>query len=105
MTFLKFAPTVRVPKTVIIAAAAINSANVLGFSGEILITSGNDSTHMKGSKHYSDEALDFRTKSLSKADKHLFKDTLATRLGKGYDLVLEDEDGPNEHLHVEYDPK
>jgi hypothetical protein len=105
MAFVKFAGSVKVPKTVIIACAAINTFNVLGFSTELLITSGNDGVHMRGSKHYEDAALDFRTKTLSKNDKHLFKDTLAQRLGVGYDLILEDEDGPNEHLHVEYDPK
>lgn len=105
MAFLKFTGSVVVPKTTIIAAAAINSFNVLGFSVDLFVTSGNDGVHMRGSKHYSDEALDFRTKTLSKTDKHLFKDTLTQRLGKGYDLVLEDEGGPNEHLHVEYDSK
>jgi hypothetical protein len=105
MSFLKFAGSVKVPKTTIIAAAAINSFNVLGFSVDLFVTSGNDGVHMRGSKHYEDAALDFRTKNLSKSDKHLFKEMLAQRLGKGFDLVLEDEDGPNEHLHVEYDPK
>ena len=30
---------------------------------------------------------------------------VATNLGPDFDVVLEDKDGPNEHLHVEYDPK
>lgn len=105
MAFLKFTGSVVVPKTTIIAAAAINSINFLGISTDLFITSGNDGVHMRGSKHYEDAALDFRTKNLSKIDKYRFKSTLAERLGKGYDLVLEDEGGPNEHLHVEYDSK
>jgi hypothetical protein len=105
MSFIKFTGSVVVPKTVVIACAAINSFNVLGFSVDLFVTSGNDGVHMRGSKHYDNEALDFRTKNLSKSDKHLFKTTLKGRLGKGYDLVLEDEDGPNEHLHVEWDPE
>lgn len=103
--YLKFAGNVVVSKATIIAAAAINSANVLGFKLDLWITSGNDGVHMRGSKHYEDAALDIRTKNLSKTDKHLLKDTIKSRLGRDFDLVLEDEDGPNEHLHVEYDPK
>lgn len=105
MAFVKFAGSVKTPKTVIICAAAINTFNVLGFAVDLFVTSANDGTHMRDSKHYSDEALDFRTKTLSISDKHLFKTTLAQRLGKGYDLVLEDEGGINEHLHVEWDPQ
>ena len=105
MAYLKFLGSVRVPKTVIIAAAAINSINSLGIVTDLVITSGNDGVHMRGSKHYTDEALDFRTKNLSMIDKYRLTTTLAIRLGKGYDLVLEDKDGPNEHLHVEWDPK
>lgn len=103
MAYLKFTGSVVVPKTVIIAAAAINTANVLGLAGDLFVTSGNDSVHMRGSKHYTDEALDLRTHNLTPAEKHLFKTTIQTRLGKDYDVILEDEGGPNEHLHVEYD--
>ncbi len=102
---LKFKDSVHVPRTVLIAIAAINAANALKFEGEMWITSGNDSIHMQGSKHYSDEALDFRTHQLPTAQKHAWKDEIARRLGKGYDLLLEDENGSNEHLHVEWDPK
>lgn len=105
MAYLKFLGSVVVPKTVIIAAAAINSINSLGIVTDLYVTSGNDGVHARGSKHYTDEALDFRTKNLSTIDKFRFRTMLAVRLGKGYDLILEDENGPNEHLHVEFDPK
>lgn len=104
MAFLKFKSGVVVSRQVILAAGIINAANQLGLIDDITITSGNDSTHMKGSKHYSDEALDVRTKTLTTDQKHLLKDTVKARLGPGYDVVLESEGGSNEHLHVEYDP-
>lgn len=70
----------------------------------MLVTSGNDSRHRDGSAHYKDGALDFRTKHLTPAEKHWLRDKVAERLGPLYDVILEDEGGPNEHLHVERDP-
>ena len=105
MSLLKFKSTVIVPRTVIIAAALINAANVLGLTVDMLVTSGNDSTHMPGSAHYKDEALDFRTKHLTPESKHALVTQVKARLGSSFDIILEDENGPNEHLHCEYDPK
>lgn len=103
MALLKFKSGVVVSQQAVLAAAIINAANQIGLTQDIVITSGNDSTHMKGSKHYSDEALDVRTKTLTPEQKHLFKATVKTRLGAGYDVILESEGGPNEHLHCEHD--
>lgn len=100
--YLKFKPGVVVPKTVVIAAAAINAANQLGLQGDLTVTSGNDSTHMRGSKHYTDEALDFRTHLLPDGTKFAFRDAVKLRLGSNYDVLLEDYTGPNEHLHIEH---
>ena len=84
MSYLKFKAGVVVPRVTIIAAALINAANSLGFDVDMLVTSGNDGEHIEGSKHYVDEALDFRTKHLSPKDKR--------------NLTAE-------HLHIEWDPK
>ena len=105
MSLIKFKSSVLVPRTVIIAAAAVNAANVLGFTETMFVTSGNDSIHSRGSKHYTDEALDFRTHHLSTAKKHAWKVEIKRRLGKSFDVILEDEGQPNEHLHVEWDQK
>jgi hypothetical protein len=88
----------------IIAAAVVNAANVLGLP-DMLVTSGNDSTHMKGSKHYSDEALDFRTKHLTPDQKYQLVAAVRKRLGNGYDVILESERRANEHLHIELDAR
>ena len=61
MMLLKFKDGVVVSKQAIIAAATINAANVLGLEGHLVVTSGHDSVHGPHSKHYTDEALDFRT--------------------------------------------
>ncbi len=103
MAILKFTNNTVVPKTVIIAVALINAANVLDFP-DMWVTSGNDSVHMKGSKHYTDEALDFRTHHLPKGDAEVLKISVQQRLGRDYQCILEDLGGPNEHLHIEFDP-
>lgn len=105
MSFIKFLAGVNVSKQTIIACAGINAANEIGLPVPLEVTSGNDRTHKRGSKHYTDEALDFRTKTMSTQHKHAFVEVLKRRLGPDYDVILEDENGPNEHCHAEYDPK
>lgn len=66
----------------------------------IVITSGRDGTHMRGSKHYVGQALDVRTWTVPE-DKHgLLVASLKDGLGPDYDVVLE-----KTHIHMEYDPK
>ena len=48
------------PPSLVIACAAANVAEQLGLP--MTITSGNDSTHKVGSFHYSNRALDLRTR-------------------------------------------
>jgi len=102
MAQIKLKPTVVVPKVVIIACAVINAANALDLP-DMLVTSGNDSAHMAGSRHYRDQALDFRTHHLTNPQKLALVDEVIRRLGDAYDVILENIDEPNEHLHVEYD--
>lgn len=71
------------------------------FNVELVITSANDGKHMNGSKHYTGEALDLRTRDLHNYDhKVTFTKMIADELGNGFDCVLE-----SDHLHVEYDPE
>lgn len=63
-----------------------------------MITSTYDGIHMKGSKHYTHEAIDLRKWDMTrpiattKALKHV--------LGKDYDVILKET-----HIHIEYDKK
>jgi hypothetical protein len=105
VSFLKIKAGAIVSRQVIIAAAVVNAANGLGLEADILITSGRDGTHRADSKHYFDQALDFRTKTLDMKQKHDRLAAVKKRLGAGYDVLLESLGTPNEHLHCEWDPK
>ena len=73
-------------------------------SASCTITSANDGQHSEKSLHYSGNALDFRTKDYF-GDKRMLVNAVRKALGPEFDVVFEDEGTPNEHLHVEYDPK
>ena len=68
---------------------------------DTIITSANDSSHMKASLHYKGKALDFRIKhvKLIKDRQAIFQE-LRTTLKK-YDVLWEGKGTPNEHLHIE----
>lgn len=77
----------------------------LNLGAQCVITSANDSKHKSNSKHYSDEAIDIRSKHLpSEVNKTQVIDKLRDLLGNGYDIILEAEGTPNEHIHCEFDP-
>ena len=71
---------------------------------ECVITSANDSKHSDASLHYKGCALDFRTHNYSN-DKGELRDRIKAALGQDFDVVLEAVGTPNEHLHLEWDPK
>ena len=88
-----------------IAAGCYGLVNV----DEMVVTSCNDSTHRRGSLHYSGNAVDLRTKSIKSTSVPVLLDHLKHALGVDFDVVLEsfhmNDRKPNEHLHVEYQPK
>ena len=86
------------PRLLIIAAALANISESLGV--EYVITSGTDGKHMKGSKHYTGEALDVRTSSLDNDEIDDVIDALRVKLGRNYDVLFE-----TNHIHIEYDKK
>jgi len=65
---------------------------------EIIITSGNEGIHKKGSKHYDGEAFDIRTYHLSKSEISQFQSYFRKRCDSCFDLVIE-----KDHAHIEYD--
>ena len=84
---------------------------------ELGITSCNDSKHGYGSKHFSGEAFDTRTKHIGNAMmqavfgldalavKRRITDAIAKSLGAEFDVVFELVGLPHEHIHVEFHPK
>lgn len=68
-----------------------------------VITSGNDSTHKEGSKHYLDLAIDLRSKHLLDSfQKQMVYKMLVEALGPHYLVLFESEGKDNEHFHVGY---
>jgi hypothetical protein len=65
--------------------------------------------HMKGSKHYEGQAIDIRSRNIPQNERYLILShavkSLAKYHGKDYYLFLEAKGTPNEHYHLEYDPK
>lgn len=93
------------PKSLVILAAVANAAHAREI--DVTVTSGNDSRHMDGSRHYQDRALDVRSKApfTTLADKRQFLAEVLARLGPDYQGLLEAAGTPNEHFHIEHDPK
>lgn len=103
---IHFKPGVRIgglkPQMLIALRVVEDQMNLL--QCDTIVTSANDSQHMHGSKHFIGSALDFRTKHTGRGK--AVSDAIRKELGPmGFDVILEDLGGQNEHLHIEYDPK
>ena len=85
------------PRNLVIAAAIANVGEILGLG--MVITSGTDGIHKKGSKHYTGEALDLRISNIPPALIQKVIVNLQKRLGDGYQVIRE-----HDHIHIEYDP-
>ena len=72
------------------------------YSKQAIITCGLDGKHMPGSKHYTGEALDLRTRHLDMRLRPVLAEDYSKALGPQYDVVLEDNPP---HIHVELDIK
>ncbi len=78
---------------------------------EVEITSGNDGRHSLTSLHYDDNAVDIDTQDAGKAaewtDQHkvVIRNEIKERLGLDFDVILEGVGTPNEHLHIEKQPR
>ncbi len=99
-SYLKFKGNVRCPQSAIIMAACHNARVQLGFPGDTYVTSMNDSVHMRGSFHYLDRAVDFRTRDLTPDQIKRWAAVSQERLGRDYQVLVE-----TDHMHVEHDPK
>ena len=73
-----------------------------GFPTNLTITSINDSKHMEGSRHYTDEAIDIRSHNFEdEAQKLNFILRFGDLLGPKFTILLENSGKPNEHFHVQ----
>lgn len=78
---------------------------ILESYGEVTVTSIRDGQHSERSLHYRGLAVDLRSKHLTPEQRHTALIKLKRELGSDYDVLLESEGKPNEHFHIEYDPK
>ena len=67
---------------------------------DVVLTSGLDSKHGRGSLHFVGLALDFRTRDMAPDDLGPATLEIKAALGEQYDVVLE-----GNHWHVEFQPK
>jgi hypothetical protein len=72
---------------------------------DTVVTSVNDSGHKSGSKHYSGSAMDFRTKHSGNLGRSITQAIHKKLYPLGFDVLFEYEGEPQEHIHIEYDPK
>ena len=73
--------------------------------GELVITSANDAHHSATSLHYAGAAVDIRSQSINRVSVGPLCDRINQALGPDFDFILEDHGGPNEHFHLEFQPK
>ena len=48
--------------------------------------------------------MDLRVHSVPAANQGALVQDLASALGEEFDVIWEDKNGPNAHVHIEYDP-
>ena len=69
---------------------------------DVVITSANDSTHGEHSRHYTNEAVDLRSRSFpSVTAKQKFTALLRLELGPAFTVLFESAGTPNEHWHIQ----
>lgn len=106
---MQFAPNVRFNElkwTTWFAMGVVHALRQTMFRKDLIVTSGNDGTHGKGSKHGSDDAFDCRTRDLTVDE----RDRLVAEIRRilnplGYDIIDREDPNHQDHSHVEFDPK
>lgn len=94
-----FTPVIR---KILLELDNLNALSIPNYPKDWTITSINDSTHMKSSKHYLNMALDMRSKNFdTEARKLEFKDRLEFQLGPKFTVIYENPGKVNQHFHVQ----
>ena len=86
---------------ILIAGISIISPLFKRYGHQAVVTSGTEKVKhsVKRSKHYSGDALDFRSRYFDKKVQHDVAEELQERLGKNFVVILE-----SDHFHVHYAP-
>lgn len=75
------------------------------YDADMILTSGGEGRHSRGSLHFAGLAIDLRSRHLADRTRAAILRDLRRCLGKSFDVVLECKGKANEHFHVEYQPK
>jgi hypothetical protein len=70
-----------------------------------VITSGIEGKHSLGSLHYSGNSVDYRAHMIPVDVRPRMCDEMRAALGNDYDVIHEKIGMPDEHFHVEFQPK
>lgn len=107
---LRFKANVRIEKLTPQVVLALHVADAVYTEAGVhdtWVTSGNDSTHMRQSKHYFGAAVDLRSQNREwdAAAREAVWDRLRGILTSlGFQVLFERRGEPEEHYHIEYDP-
>jgi hypothetical protein len=104
-TLLKFKEGVKLNELrpqLVLAIVVLLQVYEKNYAAELVITSVNDGVHSEGSYHYEGRAFDARTKGTGRAAQ-IADQAKGILQPLGFDVVLEDLRGDNEHIHVELD--
>lgn len=91
------------PQTVV--AMQVVSEICFDFEYDFVVTSVADGKHKKSSSHYTGRAFDFRVRHMVPEDAKAIASLAKESLGDDFDVILEHLGEPNQHIHVEWDPK
>lgn len=99
---LSLKPGVRINglKPEILLAVQIVHSVFVANKKNCVITSCVDGQHSRGSKHYSGNAIDIRTRHLLPTEREAIEADCRESLGADYDFIFE-----GDHFHCEFDPK
>lgn len=104
---MKLRPSVRIlgvkPETVLGALIVESCYAAIGV--DPVVTVGIEGVHSMGSEHYTGLALDFRMHHVPVDRREALVAAIREALGPDFDVLWESVGTPNEHLHIEYDPK
>lgn len=87
-------------KSEVMIAMIVADTIYKGLGVDFVLTSVCDGIHGKGSRHYSGQAFDCRTRDFGPGGAKKALKALKEALGAEFDIVLE-----TNHIHVEWDPK
>lgn len=89
----------------ILAVIAVESAYASHGIANCIITHAIDGTHSVGSEHYAGAALDFRMHNVPSVQRERLVQDIKEALGADYFVLWEAKGTPNEHLHIEFNPR